>query len=562
MQSDKSVVRDVVSLLIKKGLKHVVISPGSRHAPLSLSFFNRPEVTCHIVPDERAAAYFALGIIQETQTPVACICTSGTAVANYTSAAAEAFYQELPLLLLSADRPVEWVDQGDGQTIRQHGVLAQHCLGSWTLHQDDEHGDIQWMNRRVLNQAWNLATGLPSGPIHLNIPLREPLYDLVETTLIEVVDTKQLRGFSSLSQAQLNWCSERIGAEKQVLLIIGLHHPDNELTEAVAEFAKLPQVTVLTETTSNCGMGETISCIDRLLMSLSPKELETFVPDLLITVGSHIVSKKIKAFLRKASIGEHWHIDPAGAHMDTFQHLSHVLQASAGETIQAFAQAKPNKSDYHQKWFDVHTSNDAIQAEIVKELPWCDMKAFQLLLPKLPTGSNFQMGNSSVVRYIQLYNMNPELRYFGNRGTSGIDGCTSTASGMAAVSERITTLVTGDIAFLYDINGLWHDESISNLKIILINNGGGGIFRIIDGPRGTNALETIFETKHDKNAAHLAAHFGLDYSFAVDEEGLVNALDWLYLPGMKLLEVNTSDAMNDEQLRSVFKQLKHQRAAQ
>lgn len=559
MQSDKSVVRDVVSLLIKKGLKHVVISPGSRHAPLSLSFFNRSEVTCHVVPDERAAAYFALGIIQETQSPVACICTSGTAVANYTSAAAEAFYQELPLLLLSADRPVEWVDQGDGQTIRQHGVLAQHCLGSWTLHQDDDHGDIKWMNQRVLNQAWNIATGLPSGPIHLNIPLREPLYDLVDTALSEVIDTKQLRGFSSLTEAQLEWCVERIEKEKKVLLIVGLHHPDNELTEAVANFAKLPQVTVLTETTSNCGIGETISCIDRLLMSLSAEELQLFTPDLLISVGSHIVSKKIKAFLRASFTGEHWHIDPSGTHMDTFQHLSHVLQASAGETISIFSQAKPNDSDYHHKWFHIHESNDKFQSEIVAELPWCDMKAFHHILPNLPAGSNFQMGNSSVVRYVQLYEMNPHLRYFGNRGTSGIDGCTSTAAGMAAVTDRITTLITGDIAFLYDINGFWHDEDISNLKVILINNGGGGIFRIIDGPRGTNALETIFETRHTKNAKHLAAHFELNYLSVEDEASLTKGLKWLYESGTRLLEISTSGALNDDQLRSVFQKLKQRR---
>ncbi|MFT6411251.1 MAG: 2-succinyl-5-enolpyruvyl-6-hydroxy-3-cyclohexene-1-carboxylate synthase, partial [Flavobacteriales bacterium] len=119
MQSDKSVVRDLVSILVTKGLKHVVLSPGSRHAPISISFYNHPDITCHVIPDERAAAYFAIGIIQETKSPVACVCTSGTALANYSSAAAEALYQELPLLLISADRPIEWVDQGDGQTIRQ-----------------------------------------------------------------------------------------------------------------------------------------------------------------------------------------------------------------------------------------------------------------------------------------------------------------------------------------------------------------------------------------------------------------------------------------------------------
>ncbi len=562
MQSDKSVVRDLVSILVSKGLKHVVLSPGSRHAPISISFYNHPDITCHVVPDERAAAYFALGIIQETHTAVACVCTSGTALANYTSAAAEAFYQALPLVLISADRPAEWVDQGDGQTIRQDGLLSSHCLGSWTLDQNDDHEDVRWFNQREINRAWNLATGTPSGPVHINVPLREPLYQIVERTNENPLITTLTASEQMLSEHTLREFSSAIRSHEKILVIVGLHHPDAAFSEAIGKFSMLPQVTVLTETTSNINHGETISSIDRLLMSFNNADQVAFVPDLLITVGTHIISKKIKAFLRKEFKGSHWHIDAAGTHMDTFKRLERIVQTNPIPFFNALAENTENNSNYHEKWLEVHHETASLQDDVVHTLPWCDMKVFKQLLPAIPNGSNVQMGNSSVVRYIQLYEMNNSLFYFGNRGTSGIDGCSSTAAGMAVASDKLTTLITGDIAFLYDLNGLWHQSAMSNLKIILINNGGGGIFRIIDGPGSTNILEEVFEAKHNLNGKHVAQHFSIDYKIAADEEALASGLEWLYSEGTKILEVDTKLGQNDQQLKEVFKEVKRRRHAQ
>ncbi|MFT4777627.1 MAG: 2-succinyl-5-enolpyruvyl-6-hydroxy-3-cyclohexene-1-carboxylate synthase [Flavobacteriales bacterium] len=556
MQSDKSVVRDLVSILVTKGLKHVVLSPGSRHAPISISFYNHPDITCHVIPDERAAAYFAIGIIQETKSPVACVCTSGTALANYSSAAAEALYQELPLLLISADRPIEWVDQGDGQTIRQAGLLSAHCLASLSLDQNDDHADVRWFNQREINRTWNLAIGTPNGPIHINVPLREPLYQSVETAEEYPLITVHTKPEQLIVEHKMQEFRSQIRSHDKVLLIVGLNHPDAALSEAIGTFSLLPQVTVLTETTSNVKHGETISCIDRLLMSFNNHEQLDFVPDLLITIGTHIISKKVKALLRKEFKGAHWHVDPAGAHMDSFKRLQQIVQTNPTSFINALAENTENTSDYHQKWYKVHELAASIQAEVVSSLPWCDMKVFSHILPKIPNNTTLQMGNSSVVRYIQLYNMNNALNYYGNRGTSGIDGCTSTAAGMAVASKKTITLITGDIAFLYDLNGLWHQSNISNLKIILINNGGGGIFKIIDGPRSTNALEEVFEAKHNLNGQHLAQHFGINYTTASNQNELEEGMAWLYGEGVKILEVDTKSAANDEQLRHVFKEVK------
>ena len=557
LQSEKPFIQDLVSILSQKGLEHVVISPGSRHAPLSISFFHHPKIDCHVIPDERSAGYFALGIAQRTQKPVALVCTSGTALANYTSAVAEAFYQELPLIVLSADRPEEWVDQGDGQTIRQEGLLDNHIQGAYTLKQDDQQRDVKWHNQRMINDAWNNATTYPGGPVHINIPLREPLYGVVEKGSAKVKMIEVAEGVALLSAEDASQLKEQFASAPKVMILCGLQFPDNELEERIEAISKLANVTVLTETTSNMRKGEVVGCIDRLLMSLSQDEMADLMPDLLITFGSHIVSKKIKHFLRSAEDMEHWHIDPAGRTLDTFQHLTRVIKASSSQTIELLASASVVESDYHAIWYGEHLRLSKLEQEVSGVLGWSDLYAFREILPSLPKDSILQMGNSSVVRYIQLFDRREDIEYYGNRGTSGIDGCTSTAAGMTSVTDKTVTLISGDIAFLYDINGLWNDQKRDNLKIILINNGGGNIFKIIDGPSSSAALETVFETKHRRNAEHLAKHFGLNYLTANDAGELASSLKSLNEANQcTLLEVFTQDIANEQILKSSFREIR------
>lgn len=556
MHSDKTIVQDLVTMLVQRGLQHVVISPGSRHAPLSLSFFHHPDIQTHVVPDERAAGYFALGMAQYTRQPVALVCTSGTAVANYGAAAAEAFYQQLPLLFLSADRPQEWVDQGDGQTIRQSGLLALHTRASFDLRQDDDHPDVRWHNRRMINEAWEAATDVSMGPVHLNIGLREPLYDLLETSTGHAQARQRLRGTPKLDDIQLKTLAEEFASYRRVLVIAGQHPPDANLQSAVAALSKLPNVLVLSETTSNLSEGELVGCIDRLIMTFNEDDIRAFVPELLITFGGQIISKKIKALLRKRFTGQQWHISPEGVGMDTFQKLSVVVESEIAQVLHRLSN-EVCKGAYHGDFYPRHLALSALQQEVAEDLGWSDLQVFNHLLPQLPANSILQMGNSSVVRYIQLFDQRRDLQYFGNRGTSGIDGCTSTAAGMAVLSDRPVTLVTGDIAFLYDINGLWHQEDISRLRIIVINNGGGNIFRIIEGPSSTDALETVFEARHHQNAAHLAAHFGLAYQAVDSAKALDDALTWIYEGEQcRIVEVFTRDIASDEVLKASFRETK------
>jgi 2-succinyl-5-enolpyruvyl-6-hydroxy-3-cyclohexene-1-carboxylate synthase len=557
MLSDKPGVQDLVGVLAAKGLKYVVVSPGSRHAPISLSFHHHPDIELIVVPDERAAAYFALGIAQYTGVATAVLCTSGTAAANYGPAIAEAFYQQIPLIAITADRPEEWIDQGDGQTIRQKNLLTEHTLAAYHLPSETSHPDSHWYLKRSVNEAWELANGTRKGPVHLNVPLREPLYNIVEGAISAPATFSVIHGKKTLSQSQIESLQRAFSSYTKIMVLVGMGQHDAPTLKALRQLSALPQVLMLTETTANLHDETIIGCIDRLLMAADHDQQLEMQPELLITLGDQIISKKIKTYLRQAKNLKHWHLGAEGKFSDTYQRLEFQIDADPHLVFSSLA-SLGGCGSYAVPFKALNKDISNEQTQRLEAFPWCDLTVFGKILPALPANSILQMGNSSVVRYIQLFDGRSDITYYGNRGTSGIDGSTSTAAGMAHVANKTTTLITGDIAFMYDINGLWHEHKNNNLKIIVVNNGGGGIFKIIDGPRSTNALELIFEAKHNSDVKQLAAHFHIDYFHASHQESLTEGLDWLYnQPGCKVLEIDTADAENEIMLQAYFKELKN-----
>ncbi len=559
MQSNKANVQDLISILVQKGLQHVVISPGSRNAPISYSFYHHPEVKTYSIPDERVAAYFALGMSQYLKAPVAVVCTSGTAAYNYGPAVAEAFFQKTPLIVLSADRPEEWIGQGEGQSIYQDQLFGKHVRYFAQL-KEESNAQARWFNQRRINEAWECCTHRTQGPVHLNIPLNEPLYNYAEEenpTPTPLKSTLEMQ--HTLSEETWKWMANSMAECPKVMILITqnaeLVHPEH-----LDKVANLDNVLVLTESTSNASSIHAISCIDRLLESLDAEEDQALVPELLITIGHNIISKKIKALLRKHTL-RHWHVDESDRFLDTFRQLEHTIPVLGSDFLAEMAQRIDTTcaSNYHRYWLAKEERIRLRHQEIVQQLPFSDMRAFDIILEHLPGDSDLQMGNSSVVRYIQLYNSRRDLRYYGNRGTSGIDGCTSTAIGFALLNECTTTLITGDVAFFYDHNAFWHNHIPNNLKVIVINNGGGGIFRIIPGPSSSGALDACFETPHERSAKSSAEDFGLDYLSASNETELQSALEQLYLSEKcAILEVFTPRTENEVVLKAYFKQLKTQ----
>lgn len=543
--------QSIIQICLAKGITTIIISPGSRNAPLTIGFASNPAFQCYSIADERAAAFFALGIAQQTKQPVALVCTSGSALLNYYPAFAEAFYSQIPLIVISADRPQSKIDIGDGQTIRQENVFHNHSLYNANLHED-----ISKENDLKINEAINTAI-LKKGPVHINAPFEEPLYETVTELSVSPLisasaNTTQTTSIENVSEFVTIWNNST-----RKMILVGVNEPDTINQETIEAFAKDESVVVLTETTSNFYHPSFINNIDTIITPFTTDDFETFRPEILITFGGMVVSKRIKAFLRKYKPKHHWHIDTLRAY-DTFGALSQHFEVNPNVFFDEFLPlTNQTKSDYFEKLDAVKKLRKLKHEDYLSKIPFSDFKFFEKLIPRLPKNSQLQISNSSAIRYAQLIDIDPSIEVYCNRGTSGIDGSTSTAIGAAVANNKPTVFITGDIGFLYDSNALWNNYIPKDFKIILINNGGGGIFRILPGHEETPVFNTFFETSHCHTAEHLAKMYGLEYSIANDESSLDNALTTLFNQNDKpsILEVFTPTLDNDKILLQYFKEL-------
>jgi len=549
--SKKKLSQLVIEYCIAYQIEHVIISPGSRNAPLTIGFTNHSQIKAYSIVDERCAAFFALGIAQQTQKPVALVCTSGSALLNYYPAVAEAFYSDIPLIVISADRPKHLIDIGDGQTIRQENVFKNHSLYNANI-VDDERS----MNENTKQLKIAVQTAIQKkGPVHINIPFDEPLYETTNKLLVKnivsennIIETKQIL---NLEEYVSLW-----NDSKKKLVLVGAHFPNKNLQAQLTELAKDESVLVLTETTSNMHHPSFIISIDKLIFPLTDKEFKKLQPDILLTLGGMIVSKKVKQFLRRYKPKHHWHIDVKNA-LDTYHCLTHHFRVKDTAFFDNFLElAKPVKSDYQKDGLTLKLKRKEKHDQFLTSAEFSDLKVFDVVLDTIPNNSLLQLGNSSIIRYSQLFDINNSLIVFCNRGTSGIDGSTSTAIGASCVTNNRTVFITGDISFFYDSNALWNNYIKNNFRIILINNGGGGIFRFIPGPSSTNVLN-YFETPHHLSAKQLCEMFQFEYCIAKNENELKQELRNFYQDEntAKLLEVFTPSTLNDEMLKRYFNAL-------
>jgi len=557
--SDILGVNEIINICVAKGMAHVVISPGSRNAPLTISFARESRIETSVIVDERSAAYFALGIAQQTGKPVGLVCTSGTALLNYAPAIAEAFYQRLPLVVISADRPQEWIGQDDSQAIDQVNVLQNFVKASYHLPIALEGTDDLWSINRIMNEALTKTISGRMGPVHINVPFREPLYGEKAQEYKSERIINKLVSKDALSREVKESLSQEWQASKKILILAGLLPKNEKLNACLSHLAKFKQVVVLTETISNLQNQAFIPCIDRVITSFSDDVIQNYQPDLLINFGGPLVSKKIKSFLRDYSPKKHWFVGKEDNFIDTFKSLSSHIDLTPVQFFEdMLALLTETESTFADVWKDRDLTCDLVHDTYLKKTEWSDLKAFDAVLKAIPEGGNLQLSNSSVVRYAQLFKMNQDVLHNSNRGTSGIDGCTSTAVGASHVNNKITSLITGDISFFYDSNALWNKYLNERLKIVLINNGGGGIFRFIPGPSDAPELEEYFETTQEYRADKLAETYGLDYFYADSLENIDQTLSDFFEADDKacILELKTPRELNDIVLKDYFKHLR------
>jgi len=470
MYSDNKTVQILLSLLKEFGVKHAVLSPGTRNVPIVHSMEKDPYFKCYSIVDERSAAYFAMGVALETKEPVMISCTSGTAPTNYTSAVCEAFQQHIPLIVLTSDRNPYYLNQMEDQMVPQMELYKGVTKKSVTLPIIKDEKDY-WYCRRIVNEALLEMTHHGTGPIHINIPTEWGLFaqnfqtkELPVFKPIEIVHTKDLKN-DKLAQV--------LKGKKRILLNYGQRQTitENE-TKIIENFASKYNCIFAIESHSNLKCSKNINTW--LLSQVLTKETFTeYAPDLVISLNGNYVSK-IKNLLRNTSMEfDHWTINEEGLIVDQFQRLTKVFECTPIEFFSYFND-NAEESILENRYFDFWKSK--IDCLGKPNFPFSNNYAMEKLIEEMPNNSLFHLGNGMPVHLAQIFSSDKNIESYCHSGTTTIDGTLSTFIGQAAVSKKLSFMHIGDLGFFYDMNAIWNRYVGKNVRIMLSNNEGGETF--------------------------------------------------------------------------------------
>lgn len=552
------------------GIKHIVTSPGSRNAPLIMGAVRHGAFKVYSVVDERSAAFIALGMASISGEGVALICTSGTAMLNYAPAVAEAYYRQIPLIVITADRPANWIDQADGQTIRQPGALANITLAGFALKGEITSDEERWAVNRQINDALMTALHGRRGPVHINVALSEPLtaekpYSGHSFKMIELIAPPT----NLPTEMARTLAAELLG--KKVLIVAGSNPPNDALSKAMNTLATMPNVAIVAENLANLHCAAAYDTIDRIIKAIGTvSNKEQFTPDLLITFGGSLVSVALKKFLRQTNIKEHWHVGLTDNTIDTYQALTHRIEFSPegffpkiATSMAHFKRVGKTSGAYSKLWKELWQSISSNLEFHFQELSHSEKLAwnapfalYRLLAATLPK-CNVQLSNGMTVRYASLFNCSTHHRVDANRGVAGIDGSVSTAVGAAALYSQPTVLFTGDMSMQYDIAALSSDLVPKNMKIVVFNNGGGGIFHQVATTRSLPELPTHIMGRMNLPLKELATAYGFRYECVADVESLAK-LEPIFINHTSsplMVEVVTDAEVDAEVMRKIIKPL-------
>lgn len=525
---------ELVDSLYQRGVNEAVICPGSRNAPLMLALTRHGGFKCYSISDERSAGFFGLGIALKTGRPVVICCTSGSAGLNFAPAVVEAFFQEVPLIVLTADRPKEWIGQWDGQTIYQENLFGKHSKAFFDFETDD------------CSSAPLTAMVEPKGPVQINVPIREPFYPepgfILENSRA-IFQNENLTKFKiQSSKMDFSYFNQEIASAEKILVTVG-QMEDNSIFETLSAYG----IPVIGDVTSNCG-----STIAHDLLLADESLWPSLQPDIHIHFGKSFVSKRIKQFLRTHKPKQSWliHPNPIGR-PDPFLCLSHVVNTDA----ESFIQGAEWTTKSWNTWNSAKIAQQ--QTDFFAKPNWTEIHLYQKITEAIEQESaEVHIANSLAVRYINWTLAKfTKTEVFSNRGTSGIDGCLSTAVGAAQKTDKLSISIIGDMAFQYDRNALWNQYIPANLRIIVFNNGGGGIFRNLEGAKDLPELDEFMETRQGFTAENTTKDAGISY-FSASSAAELNLDSFLNNQGAALLEIHTNSIENSAELKrymSLFK---------
>lgn len=553
MFTDKKNILQLTALLKAHGIKRIVLCAGSRNIPLVQTFTNVSEFTCYQMTDERSAGFFALGLALHGGEPTAICCTSGTALLNIHPAVAEAYYQKVSLLVISADRPEAWIGQMDGQTLPQprvFGSLVKKSVHLPEIHTDED----EWYCNRLINEALLELDHHGRGPVHINVPVSEPFFKVPVKTLPEV---RVITRYQGLSMYDKNYKEliDRLNRYQRKMVIVGQMNLIY-LFEKKAAKQLYKHFAWFTENISNRTVpGQAIKNIEPLLCGMNAEQKAEMRPELLITYGGHIISKRLKQFLRKFKPIEHWHISEDGEVADLYGALTTVIEMNPFEFLEKIAPMLDNRTPvYPRKWEE--RSKNVPQVDF----SYSEMQAVGKVISHLPVPSSLHLANSSAIRYAQFFSVADEVEILSNRGTNGIEGSLSTAIGYASVSKHLNFILIGDLSFFYDMNALWNPNYGSNIRILLLNNSGGEIFQALPGLELTQQAKRFVLSTHKQTAKAWAEDCGFEYFSVHNEQELDNIIPHFTQPSITtkpmLVEVFTDKDTDIEILKKYFHALK------
>ncbi|MDE7403337.1 MAG: 2-succinyl-5-enolpyruvyl-6-hydroxy-3-cyclohexene-1-carboxylic-acid synthase [Muribaculaceae bacterium] len=557
-------VREVLDVLSAHGVRNLVLSPGSRNTPLLIGVNARCQFSTHIINDERTAAFVALGIALVSKRPVGLICTSGTALYNYAPAVAEAYYHGIPLILLTADRPKQWIDQDDSQTLRQPGALRNIVKASFDIGQEtgmsviSKSGEFdterEWYANRIANEAVITAISQKPGPVHINMRFSEPLNQTIpfdKHRRVRIIE--YLRPELRLAPDKAKEFAEFL-SKKRVMVVAGFMNPDAGLQKHLCKFSALPNVTVLAESLSNLHLSYNACMVDSLLSRMSAKQLEELKPEIVISLGGALVSRQLKDYLRKADI-EHWTLGDTPVSVDCFQHLTRHIEINpviffAAVTHRIF---RSNVTcDYNAGWQTARVNAHNINERKIQSSEWSELKAFNYMLDKIPKSWNLYVSNGTSVRYLQILTKIPPHASYCNRGVSGIEGGNGTALGAAIAYRGTTLLITGDMSFAYDPGILGLTDNTTDLRIIVINNSGGGIFRFIKSTRDLDIREKYLCAPPNLPLSGITDAYSWNYVAAENMNSLSKGMEELINTPHTIMEICVNPEISAAELINYF----------
>lgn len=562
--NEKTGIYELAALCAANGIRRAVLCPGSRCAPLTLAFTASADIEIFQVVDERSAAFFALGLSMASGEPVALICTSGSAVLNFGPALAEAYYADIPLVAITADRPAWKIGHQDGQAIRQPGVFDNYTKKSIHINGDFASGAEAYAALQDVQHVLEQAVSAPAGPVHINIAFDEPLYGLAAPS-VPLPQKGELQAPAPLSGLAKEQLQALLSRKPRILIAAGQWDHSPALWQALDRFASRTGAVIVAEALSNLPKEAPVVFNANELLRVVPDELRTQMqPQLLISFGKGMVSRVLRRYLSGIADLYHIHIDAGGREIDTYGKFRAVYATEPEQFFRSLTQdADGGERSFRELWLGASVQAAEKAVHLLSEQPYSDLLAYRAVCRALPPGISLHVANSMAVRYVNLLQkeLPAGIRIFCNRGVSGIDGSTSTAVGFAACrKEEEVWLLSGDLAFQYDSNALWNAHVSKHLRMVVFNNTGGGIFRVIEGPSQRPDKLAYFEAPVSSSAEPLALRSGAAYYAAHDAAGIAAGMEFLrtHSGSAAILEIFTPAKENEDVFKHFIQKLSEQ----